>query len=195
MFPPALIDLLRAHEGEVLTREVSEAILLATLPPVAGVKPADIAPGAHREFLFQAEPVVQASEAFAPLITDFLAETERRQADPDTARYAALERAGKFLFFTVRRATVPVGFCSVMLDAAPMGGETTAYEDGLYLAPDARRGFVAAAFLRYMVAALDQLGVVEIGANATLTAPTNHILPRLGFSHAANQYLRRRPPC
>ena len=80
---------------------------------------------------------------------------------PDEARYAALERLGMLSVTTARDGEgLLAGYAVFTLAPCPhLKGETVAALDGLYLAPQARRGYNALALLRNAEAAVAALGI------------------------------------
>lgn len=113
--------------------------------------------------------------------------------DPFVAGYLALDAAGAMRLYTARVDGKLVGYvCFTVAPCMNHQTEIHAHEAGTYLAPEARKGGAARAFLEHAEAALVAEGVREIHYRV----PTRHmtlgkILMRRGFTHDDNEFVRR----
>lgn len=101
---------------------------------------------------------------------------------PDGGRYAALERLGMLSVTTARdREGRLAGYAVFTLAPCPhLPGETVAALDGLYLAPQARRGLNALALLRSAEAAVAAQGAGMVQYSSPASRPCGALYRRLG---------------
>ena len=117
-----------------------------------------------------------------------------RPYDPYVAGYLAIDKVGGMRLFTARdEGGKLVGYvCFTVAPCMNHQTEIHAHEVGTYLAPDARRGGAASAFLEHAQAALVAEGVKEIHYRVPTKHPTlGKILMRRGFTHDDNEFVRR----
>jgi GNAT superfamily N-acetyltransferase len=149
---------------------------------------------AYREFTFQVEPMVVAlAGGLRELHQAHFAETEQFRAsegcNPDYDRYMKLEAQGSFLLFTVRDADYKlVGDAMVMVQRNRHTQKLSSYEDALYLAPEARKGWTAVRFLRFIERYLVGLGVTQLAFGCKLTNDISAVYERCGFKPTAKVF-------
>ena len=105
--------------------------------------------------------------------------------EPDTARYATLEKLDMLVVLTARhddgRLAGYAAFTALPCPHRP--GLTLATLDGLYLAPGARRGLAALALLRRAEACLAARGVGLVQYSSPASRPCDALYRRLGARH------------
>ena len=112
---------------------------------------------------------------------------------PDRERYAALERLGMLSVTTARdRDGRLAGYAVFTLAPCPhLAGDTVAALDGLYLAPEFRRGLKALALLRSAEAALAARGATLIQYSSPASRPCDALYRRLGATHTETIWHKR----
>ena len=111
----------------------------------------------------------------------------------DGERYAALERLGMLSVTTARdREGRLAGYAVFTLAPCPhLKGETVAALDGLYLAPQARRGLNALALLRSAEAAMAARGASIVQYSSPASRPCGALYRRLGAVHTETIWHKR----
>jgi hypothetical protein len=103
---------------------------------------------------------------------------------------AEYERLGQFWLFMIEHKAsgtlIGNGACYVRPDFHT--GQLVATEDTWYIAPEHRKGMLAARFLRFMEATGTRLGVRELRVSVKLVNKVYVLLERLGYQHVGNQY-------
>lgn len=112
---------------------------------------------------------------------------------PDGDRYAALEKLGMLSVTTARDGEGRLaGYAVFTLAPCPhLAGETVAALDGLYLAPQARRGLAALALLRSAETALAARGAGLIQYSSPASRPCDALYRRLGATHTETIWHKR----
>lgn len=192
-----LRDALGAQMGSVITPEVAASIICAAVDRAdRALDPQGFPPRAHAGLVFQAESFRDALPELVPLHEAHYLETEQHLAGvalaPDYDYMAERERRGQLLQFTARDAAgALVGNLRMYLGTSLHTGRRFAEEDTFYLAPPARQGMNALAFLRYAEDMLvQQVGVQELRANTKTINSAGALLTRRGFRHVANQFIK-----
>ena len=110
----------------------------------------------------------------------------------DKERYAALERLGMLAVITARHEDGGLaGYAAFTVLPCPhRAGITLAALDGLYLAPDARRGLAALNLLRRAEQCLARRGVGLIQYSSPASRPCDALYRRLGARHTESAPLR-----
>lgn len=103
----------------------------------------------------------------------------------DRARYATLERLNMLVVITARHANGHLaGYAAFTALPCPhRSGVTLAVLDGLYLAPEARRGLAALALLRRAEDCLAARGVGLVQYSSPASRPCDALYRRLGARH------------
>ena len=192
-----LREALSSQLGSVLTPELAATIeFLAFDRTDHAIDPARFVPRAYRGILFAVESFRAVLPELEPLHAAHYAETEKHlPADamaPDYAYMAERERIGSLLQFTARDADgALVGNLRMYLGFSLHTGRRFAEEDTFYLAPAARRGWVANAFLAYAEDALAELGITEARADTKLVNTASKLLRRRGYAPIAIKFIKQ----
>ncbi|MBD5416693.1 MAG: GNAT family N-acetyltransferase [Desulfovibrio sp.] len=111
----------------------------------------------------------------------------------DGERYAALERLGMLSITTARDPEGRLaGYAVLTLAPCPhLQGETVAALDGLYLAPEFRRGLNALALLRSAEAAVAARGAALVQYSSPASRPCGALYRRLGATHTETIWHKR----
>lgn len=147
---------------------------------------------------FRQETVAEVADEAAALAREHWREVEaplhgERDYTPDRARYDSLERLGMLSVITARDGAGRLaGYAVFTLAPCPhLEGEVLAALDGLYLAPEARRGFNALALLRSAEAALAARGAGILQYSSPASRPCGALYRRLGATPTETVWHKR----
>jgi len=187
---------LAAHLGQVLTPEVAAAIELATLAPNdLSHDPAIFGRVSHGEYTI-------AVERFSAIILEMhalhklhWAETEKHRhglaMNPDYLEFAAKERKGQMLQFTMRSPTGElVGNLRMYLATSLHTQTRFASEDTLFIHPDHRGSFAVMALMRFAESSLHAIGVQEIRVSSKLVNKADVLMRRMGYTPVATEFVK-----
>lgn len=111
---------------------------------------------------------------------------------PDYDVYSAMEGAGALRIFVARESGEMVGYFVLFVRRHPHYASTLfAYNDVLYLRPEARRGLAGWRLLDYAETALREDGVRVMVVNTKIHAPLDSLLSRRGFDLTERVYTKR----
>ena len=143
---------------------------------------------------FARETLATVKEEVEPLLRAHYAEIAWRQDNiplaVDWERYLELEKAGKFVVFTVRKDGTLLGYSAYFI-THHLHYRTTIFasNDVLYLDPSARGG-TGTKFIKWCDEQLKQLGAHIHGLHIKLSLDWSPIAERLGFDHVDHVYLK-----
>ena len=103
------------------------------------------------------------------------------------------EVVGQYLVITIRHAGELVGFLSIYVTSSTRSRLRIAVEDAMFVRPEHRKGFLVPVMMRYADRACWATGADELRASAILGVVSNKQLPRMGFRHVANLFVKLRP--
>lgn len=186
MTTPTIRQALSACIGQVLTPELACQIeLAATAPADSPIDPASFGRADHQGYTIAAERMADILPELHPLHVAHWSETEKYRhglaLNPDYQRYAAIERAGGLLQFTVRKAGALVGNMRMFVSQSLHTQTPVATEDTIFLLPEHRGGFLVMALLRFAEQALTSIGIQEIRSNSKLANRADVLLRRMGY--------------
>lgn len=195
MTTSAIRQALVEHLGQVLTPDVAAALEMAATAPVdRTIDPQRFGARQHGEYTIAAEPFLSALPELHPLHEIHWLETERYRHGlalrPDYPAMAAMERNGRAIQFTVRRAGELVGNLRVYLGTSLHTQTTYASEDTLFLLPEHRGSFLVVSLMRFAEAALRVLDVREFRVNSKLVNRSDVLMRRLGYQPVALQFVK-----
>lgn len=142
---------------------------------------------------FAMEPLTDALiEELHPLHAAHWRETEGYRhgltMNPQYATWQELNRAGRFIVFTVRCNGELVGNCTLHLYESTHTGTMAAKEDTLFVRPDHRRGRVGFRFVQYVIARLTEIGAKELTVTAKVGTRSERFFERIGMRFVAREY-------
>jgi GNAT superfamily N-acetyltransferase len=151
---------------------------------------------------FQREPIASLWPELLPLARDHWREVrwdDKTEADLDTARYEAAEAAGTYVIFTLRSTADGkplIGYAAYWLTTSTQRRESLeAAQDGVYLRPDCRNGWLGYELMSEADKALRDAGIQivyqHVRTNARDFGP---VLRRLGYEPIETVYARRLNP-
>lgn len=153
---------------------------------------------------FAREPFEQAWPEVSRLIDAHWREVAYEGDTPpkiDTAAYAAACREGRLVTFTVRdiepdgRVGALRGYATFWIGPFPQRqGLKGAWQDAVYLAPEARQGSAGASFLAFCDHHLEALGCHVCHHSVRAGRDFSGLLRRLGYVHAETVYARHLQP-
>lgn len=108
--------------------------------------------------------------------------------NPDYAMLQALNRAGRYTAFTVRRDGVLVGECLMHLFLNSHTQLLSAKEDTLFVHPDHRVGRLAFKFVQYVRRCLERLGARDLTVSVKIGTRGENFFERMGFRLVAHEY-------
>lgn len=135
------------------------------------------------------ERLEDVAEEFRPLAESHYAEiTERaRQAGvemapfkPQLDRYIALNRAGQFLFYTVRYGGKPIAYSGMYLLPSMHTGLLIGREDTIYVEPE-HRGRVGKALVRAILTDMQERGATQVLITPIGDSRLAKLWQRMGF--------------
>lgn len=193
-------DIFRRNIGQTLTPELAAGMAQA-VASVVNREPApqhllEAAPEGCEDFVFQSELIEEILDQLKPLHQAHFAETEKFRetegCDPDYANYIRLERKGAFMLFTVRHKDTGelLGDAMVMINRNRHTQKWSAWEDALYLAPQARVGWTALKFIKYVERHLIKLGVTQVAWGCKMSNDISPIYLRAGYTHTAKVFTK-----
>ena len=111
----------------------------------------------------------------------------------DRSLYERMEEAGALRLFTVREDATArlLGYASFFVGPHPHSAVLQASQDALYLMPEARQGWTALSFLRFLDAQLAAAGVDLILQHAGPTTALAVLLRRRKYHLHAELYAKR----
>lgn len=110
--------------------------------------------------------------------------------NPDYEWALQSEAAGKYLLLTLRHEGKLVGNYGLVFSRSHHTQTLLAHEDTMFIAPEHRRGRNFLRFAQFGEAAARCYGAVELRLNTKLTNKVGDMLPRMGYTHVANQYVK-----
>lgn len=110
---------------------------------------------------------------------------------PDYETGLAAEASGEYLLLTARTKTGELaGNYTFWLTKSRHTGTLVASEDAMYIAPRHRRGRLFKRFADYGEQAVAAFGAMELRLSTKTTNDVGQMLPRMGYRHVANQYVK-----
>lgn len=110
---------------------------------------------------------------------------------PDYEAALAAEASGEYLLLTARTSTGELaGNYTFWLTKSRHTGTLVASEDTMYIAPQHRRGRLFKRFADYGERAVAAFGARELRLSTKTTNDVGQMLPRMGYRHVANQYVK-----
>ncbi len=144
--------------------------------------------------IFAEENFADCLEELKPLHIAHWMETENyRQGlpfNPNYERYKTFAEVGFYRLFTARDNGKVVGNIGMYVTQSMHTQTKIAQEDTLFLLPEARRGFTASKFIRFVESVLVSEGVEEINITIKRTNAMDVLMRRLGYTHAANLFTK-----
>lgn len=184
------------YKGQTLDAATIIAIVNeACAVPDLRVPIAHIAPAELRGFVFAVERYADCLEELKPLHAAHWQETEKYRhglaLNPDYDGFLRMEMAGSLLLFTIRRDGELVGQTTMKTYTSMHSQTKVANEDSLFLREDCRGNpFVMLSFIRYVIEALESVGVVEIRVSSKLVNKADKLMVRAGFKPFAVQLVK-----
>jgi len=108
---------------------------------------------------------------------------------PDIEQYFFSERHGNFIYFTMRLGGKLIGHLGYIIHKSRHTSKRNAVEDFFYLLPEARRGWAALNFIKYIKNVLKACGCKQIGMSSKLTNDIEPLLKRAGFEYVAKFFV------
>lgn len=184
---------LRKHMGQPLTQQLAaELMLLALAPPV------DLLHKFGEEewdgYRFKVSPIKDCADQAMPMFDAYWREAgdQGRGLSPqfDLSQYVQAERSGRYALFTIWQGEELVGCTGMFASRNNKANLVFVYEDLLYVKAEHRRGWLTSRFFKYVERELIGLGVDEIRLTAFPGVASNKLLPRMGFHHYANDFVK-----
>lgn len=194
--PSALRALLRSLIGKPLTVQAAADILICSSASVIRVEPKSLPVETYRTWRFERASVEDVWPEVRELHKGFWREVSDHgrgiEPDPDPIRFASAEYAGRYVMLVVRDTLSGevVGFCGMHFSFAMRAQLVVAHEDGMYIRPDHRKGWMFRRFMNYVERCCVTLGAEEMRVDASVGIPTNRALIGMGFTHVANHYIK-----
>jgi GNAT superfamily N-acetyltransferase len=140
----------------------------------------------------QSEPWTNFWRDGAQLVYNAYAEVgEGLPFDPDVSGYGDLYDKGRLLVLTVRDDGVMIGYTIfVVLQHFHSKTLRSAFEEGLYLTPERRKGTLGVQLLVFAEAVLVQLGVGRVYMTERLALPLERLYVRRGYKLIARQWAK-----
>ena len=135
------------------------------------------------------ERLEDVAEEFRPLAESHYAEISARARlvgvemapfNPQLDRYIALNRAGQFLFYTVRFGGKPVAYSGMYLLPSMHTGLLIGREDTIYVDPD-HRGRVGKALVRAILSDMKERGATQVLITPIGDSRLAKLWQRMGF--------------
>lgn len=143
---------------------------------------------------FQEERVADCLEELRPLHLLHWQETEgyRRglKFNPDYTRLLSFNDIGYYRLFTAREGGVLMGNIGIYITDSMHTQTKSAYEDTLFIREEARKGFTASRFIRFVEQRLIDLGVKEINISIKRTNRVHILMKRLGYLHVGDSFTK-----
>ena len=152
---------LASHIGQVLTPELAKAIARELFPTIPS---RSFEPVQYAGYVFALEPFNLVLPELHNLHREHFEETEGYRAAPINPDYEAMaesERSGQMLQFTARKDGALVGHMRIYLARCRHTQTLTASEDGIYVVPAHRGGFLVVHFWQYVERCLAACGARE----------------------------------
>lgn len=146
--------------------------------------------------VFAREPFEVAWSGIEPLVMGHWHEVAYPGDTPpvvDVAAYSSAGREGRLLTFTVRDMgdNALCGYATFWIGPFPQRqGQIGAWQDAVYLDPDARKGNAGTDFLRYCDAQLQAIGCHVVHHSVREGRDFSTLLRRLGYRHAETVYAK-----
>lgn len=194
--PYALRALLRSLVGKTLSVDDAASVIICAFAAQTKVEPASLPSCDYKSWRFERASVESAWPEVSQLHREFWLETSDRgrgiEPNPDPIRFSSAELSGRYVLFVVRdiQSGEIVGCCGMHFSFALRAPVIVAHEDGVYIRPDHRKGWMFARFMKYIEQCCKTLGADEIRVDANIGLPTNRALLGMGFSHVANHYIK-----
>lgn len=193
----ALCTVLAQFAGQPLTMEVAQQIV-GRLCPANPIDIAQFRPITHGDYVIAAERFADHLAELDVLHRAHWLETEKYRhglaLNPDYPSIAELERAGKVLQLTMRKAGALVGHLRLYIARSLHTQTLYAEEDSLFIDTASRGGFAVVALLRYAEACIWSLPQLEeIRVNSKLANRADVLMKRIGYQATALQHTKFRP--
>lgn len=199
-----LYELLGRNQGNVLTPELAhglaQAILKLDPPPEDRTLRGQFAlhPEEYNGLWFSSMDVVEAlKHGLAALHEAHWQETEgfrhSEGCNVDYENYMRLEHRGSFILFTVcdpEQDWKVVGDAMVMVSRNRHTQKLSSWEDAFYLAPEARKGWTALRFIRYVERCLVKIGVTQIAWGCKMSNDISALYERAGYTQTAKVFTK-----
>lgn len=145
-------------------------------------------------YTLQPERFITVLSELMPLHQEHWGETEAYrhglQLNPDYEYVAECEARGEYILLTARREGALVGNYGLFLTRSHHTRTLIASEDTMFLQPDHRVGRLFLSFSRYGEDIARLLGASELRLTAKLENKVSEMLPRMGYRHVANQFVK-----
>lgn len=198
MASDSLINILLAHIGKPMTKELAADICIAA-DAISQLMPDEVFNHVKKKeyngYLFNVELMEDVKNEIKPLHLAHWDETEAHRHDlpfnPDYQTFVRYEQANRYVLFTMRDAEWSlVGNCAMYLDRSAHTQTLIATEDTLYLLPKARRGRMAFKFVKYIEDTLTKMGVKEINISVKVVNKADRFFRLAGYRHVENGLIK-----
>lgn len=186
-------ELITQNIGKTLTPALAVAIDQAIRKLIAPKKEfewADPTPVTWRGYTFQVEHFPEVQADLEALHKEHWLETEGYRSgvpmDPNYKAFAYYDGMGIYRLFTIRRDGVLIGDCGMYMARAVHTQQIVSKEDTIFITAGERKGWLAAAFLRYMEKVLvKECKVTEIDCTVKEAVNSEPLLRRIGYRKSA----------
>lgn len=141
---------------------------------------------------FAIEPLSHCWQDCLGLAVQHWSETESyrhgQPFNPNLALYLDYERRGLFIMGTARSIGQLMGYAGMYICPSAHTQQLVATEDTYFLLPEARKGRIGIAFVKFMEQECAARGAIEIVMTAKLTNRAGRLLDYLGYTVVAHQY-------
>lgn len=196
---PAICEIVDGFIGQELTPPTGAALVRKLMDALLGY-PVDVtqfAPKQVGSYTIQAERFLDVLDQIRVLHEAHWKETEGYRHglpfNPDYGYFLEKDASGEYLLFTVRKDGHLVGNFGLFLNTSHHTQELVASEDTLFILPEHRVGRLYFRFSEYVDEACQTLGVSELRTSTKLSNHSGDMLPRLGYAHVGNNYVKTFP--
>lgn len=193
-------ELIAPLVGREVSREAAAELAAKFMDMVLG-KPLNLTklpPHPVGSYRLQPERMARVLPELEPMHRAHWEETEAYRHglkfNPDYEWALRAEAAGEYLLLTARMHTdksqALVGNYGLLLTKSRHTQTLVAQEDTMFIAPAHRRGRLFHRFSEYGELAALTFGASELRLTTKTTNQVGHMLPRMGYTHVANQYVK-----
>lgn len=186
--------------GQVLTPERAQSLVRGMMDMLVGVpiQMGELETWRVGSYTLAPERVADCLGELRDLHAAHWAETEEYrhglELNPDYEWALHAEACGEYLLLTARseQGTL-VGNYALAFSRSRHTQTIVAQEDTMFIAPAHRRGRLFIRFAQYGEYAANLLGARELRLTAKLKNNVSSMLPRMGYAHVANQFVKFLP--
>ncbi len=193
---PAICQLVDERVGEELTPASGSKLVSSVMDLILG-NALDISGLPTKRvgnYTLQPERFISVLGELMPLHQEHWQETEAYRhglmLNPDYEYVAECEARGEYVLLTIRREGALVGNYGLFFSRSHHTRTLIASEDTMYIQPDHRVGRLFLSFSRYGEDVSRALGAKELRLTAKLENKVSEMLPRMGYRHVANQFVK-----